>query len=211
MNLSKAKNIIAGRLNRNIGSEYTSNEDTFKAVIAKSQVSYDKPSSEFTLLAAHNANITDGHLIEGHGDRFIPTKFDRPVTSGGNAQYTRGYLKQANASIDISSYVDPANASKDAYGDPTGTDGTDWGWVVKKTGVWSNFERMEMRPDNERIGQIQNAEYLVTVPWSVNASFTPIAECRVADRNDRNWKVLDVDDKTFTLQSYIMRVGTDDR
>ena len=211
MNLSKTKNIIAGRLKRNIGSKYTSNTNTFSAVIAKAQVSYDKPNPEFTLLAPHDADIPNGYLIEGHGDRFVPTKIDKPITSDGNAQYTRGYLKQANASIDISTYTDPANASKDSWGDPTGTDGTDWGWIIGKTGIWSNFERMEMRPDNERIGQVEAAEYIVVVPWSVNASVTPVAECRLTDRNSKNWKVLDVDDKTNHLQSYIMRVGNDDR
>ena len=210
MNLSKLKNVVAGKLNK-VGSNYTSNNNTFKAVIAKAQVSYDKSTHEFTLLAAHNANITDGYLITGQDNRFVPTKIDKPTTSGGNAQYTRGYLKQVNASIDISSYIDPANASKDVWGDPTGTDGTDWGWVIQKTGVFVNFERMEMRPDNERIGQIEDAEYLVTVPLSVNASITPIPELRVTDRNSNNWKVLDVDNKTFDSQSYIMRVSTDDR
>ena len=210
MNLSKLKNVVAGKLNK-VGSDYTSNNNTFKAVIAKAQVSTDKSTHDFTLLGAYDVNITDGYLITGQGDRFVPTKIDKPTTSGGNAQYTRGYLKQTNASIDISSYVDPANASKDAYGDPTGTDGTDWGWVIKKTGVFANFARMEMRPDNERIGQVEDAEYLVTVPLSVNASITPVAENRVTDRNGNNWKVLDVDNKTFNSQAYIMRVSTDDR
>ncbi len=211
MNLSKVKNIVAGRLSRNVGSNYTSNGNTFKAVVSKAQVSYDKPTQEFTLLAAHNANITDGYLIAGQGDRFVPTKIDRPNTSGGTDQYTRGYLKQINASIDISTYVDPVNASKDAYGDPTGVEGTDWGWVVQKTGEWANFERKEMRPDTERIGQIEDAEYLVAIPWSVNASVTPIPELRITDRTSNNWKVLDVDDKSFINQAYLLRVSTDAR
>ena len=209
MNLTKLRNIVAGRLNRNIGSDYTSNGETFKAVVAKSQVSYDKPTLEFTLLAAYNASITDGYLIEGQGDKFVPTKIDRPVTSDGNEQYTRGYLKQVNASIDISSYTDPTNASKDTWDEPTGTEGTDWGWIVQKTTAYANFERMEMRPDNEKIGQIEDAEYLVTVPWNVNASFTPAAECRLTDMNSKHWKVLDVDNKTFVNQAYVMRVSTD--
>jgi len=211
MNLSKLKSIVAGRLNRNVGSDYTSNGETIKAVISKAQVSTDRPTNEYTLLAAHDASITDGYLVDGQSNKYIPTKIDRPVTSDGNEQYTRGYLKQANASIDISTYIDPSNASKDAWGDPTGTDGTDWGWVIQKTAVWANFERKEMRPDNERIGQIESGEYLVVVPWSVNASFTPIAECRLIDRNSKDWKVMDVDDKTFINQSYLMRVVTDDR
>jgi len=210
MNLSKAKTIIAGKL-KSIGSDYTSNSNIFKAVIAKAQVSYDKPTMEFTLLANYNASIVDGYLIEGQGEKFVPTKLDKPVTSDGNAQYTRGYLKQVNASIDISTYTDPTNASKDAWDQPSGTDGTDWGWVIQKTSVWVNFEKMEMRPDNEKIGQIEDAEYLVAVPWSVNASFTPIAECRVTDRNSNTWKVLDVDNKSFINQAYLLRVGTDAR
>lgn len=210
MNLSKAKTIITGKL-KSVGSDYTSNSNIFKAVIAKAQVSYDKPTMEFTLLANYNASIVDGYLIEGQGEKFVPTKLDKPVTSDGNAQYTRGYLKQVNASIDISTYTDPTNASKDAWDQPSGTDGTDWGWVIQKTSVWVNFEKMEMRPDNEKIGQIEDAEYLVAVPWSVNASFTPIAECRLTDRNSNTWKVLDVDNKSFINQAYLLRVGTDAR
>lgn len=210
MNLAKAKNIITGRLKKN-GSDYVSNGNTFKAVIAKAQVSFDKPTHDFTLLANHNASIVDGYLITGQSNYFIPTKIDKPVISGGNAQYTRGYLKQANASLDILSYVDPSNASKDVWDEPSEVDGTDWGFIIKKTSVYASFERMEMRPDNERIGQIEDAEYLVTVPLSVNASFTPIAECRLTDRNGNNWKVLDVDNKTFNNQAYAMRVSTDAR
>jgi len=210
MNLTKIKNIIAGRLNK-IGSDYISNDNTFKAVIVKANVSYDQPTQEFTLLAAYNASINDGYLIEGQGDHFVPTKIDKPVTSGGNEQYIRGYLKQANASIDISTYIDPVNASKDVWGNPTGTDGTDWGWVIQKTGVWVNFEKMELRPSNERIGQVEDAEYLVSVPWSVNASFTPIAECRLTDRNSKDWKVLDIDDKSYINQAYLLRISTDAR
>ena len=120
-------------------------------------------------------------------------------------------MKQANASIDIKTYVDPSNASKDEWDQPTGTDGTDWGWIIQKTTVYANFERMEMRPEHRTIGQIENAEYLVTVPWSINASFTPIPECRITDRNGKNWKVLDVDNNTYITQSYILRVSDDAR
>lgn len=207
---SKAKNIIASKVTR-YGSSYTSNGESFKAIVAKSQVSYDKPSMEFTLLAGYNVEISDGYLIEGQGEHFVPTKLDRPNMIGGNAQYIRGYLKQANASIDIRTYIDPGNASKDEWGEPTGVDGTDHGWVIQKTGVFVNFERMEMRPENRDIGQIENAEYLVTMPWSVNASFVPIPECRLSDRTGKNWRVLDIDDKTYINQAYIVRIGTDAR
>ena len=207
---SKAKNIIAGRVTR-FGSIYTSNSAEFKAIVAKAQVSTDKPVTEFTLLAGHNAEITNGYPIDGQGEHYIPTKLDRPNMLGGNTQYIRGYMRQANASIDIKAYIDPANASKDAWDQPTGTDGTDWGWVIQKTSVYVNFERMEMRPEFRPIGQVENAEYLVTIPWSVNASFTPIAECRLADRYGRNWRVLDVDDKSCAGQAYVARIGTDAR
>ena len=207
---SKAKNIIAGKVTR-FGSAYTSNGTEFKAIVAKSQVSYDKPTQEFTLLAGYNADITDGYLISGQDDNFIPTKIDRPNMMGGNDQYTRGYLRQANASIDIKSYVDPSNASKDVWGQPTGTDGIDWGWVIQKTSVYVSFEKMELRPENRPIGQIESAEFMVTIPWSVNASFTPIAECRLSDRNGRNWRVLDIDDKSHINQAYLVRVGSDAR
>jgi len=204
---SRAKNIISGKLTR-FGSTYTSNGSDFKAIIAK--VKNDKPISEFTLLAGNGAAITDGYAIEGQGDRFIPIKFDRP-NSMGNSQYIRGYMRQVNASIDIKTYIDPSNASKDSWDKPTGTEGTNWGWVTRKTGLYVNFERIEMRPEFRPIGQVENAEYLVTIPWNVNASFTPIAECRLADKQGRNWRVLDVDDKTYLNQAYVTRVGTDAR
>uniref|UniRef100_A0A6M3JWR0 Uncharacterized protein n=1 Tax=viral metagenome TaxID=1070528 RepID=A0A6M3JWR0_9ZZZZ len=208
--LSKARNIIAGKVTR-FGSTYTSNETEFKAIIAKSQVSYDKPTQEFTLLAGYNADITDGYLISGQDDNFIPTKIDRPNMMGGNDQYTRGYLRQANASIDIKSYINPSNASKDVWDAPSEVEGTDWGWVIQKTSVFVNFEKMELRPENRPVGQIESAEFMVTIPWSVNASFTPIAECRLSDRNGRNWRVLDIDDKSYINQAYLVRVGSDAR
>ena len=208
--ISKVRNIIAGKLTR-FGSTYTSNGTDFKAVISKSNVSFDRPTDEFTLLSGYDADITDGYPIEGQDDHYVPTKLDRPNRFGGNSQYIRGYLRQANASIDIHTYIDPSNASKDAWGTPTGTEGTDWGWVKKKTAVWVSFQRQEMRPDFRNIGQIENAEYLVVMPWSVNASVTPEPEDRIADRSGHNWRVLDIDDKTYQNQAYIARVGTDAR
>ena len=207
--LSKARNIIASKVTR-YGSTYTSNSVEFKAIIAKAQVSTDRPTTEFTLLAGYGADISDGYSINGQGEYFIPTKLDRPNLMG-NSQYIRGYMRQANASVDIKSYVDPSNASKDVWGEPTETDGTDWGWVIKKTSVFVNFERMEMRPEFRPVGQIENAEYLVTIPWSVNASFTPVPECRMADIYGRNWRILDVDDKSCAGQAYVARIGTDAR
>ena len=210
MGLSKLRNIIASKIQKK-GSEYTCNGKTIRALILKAQVSYDRPVPEYTLLAGYNASLTDGYLIEGQGEHFIPTKTEKPNILNDNVQYIRGYCRNANASIDISSYTDPSNASKDTWDQPSGTEGTDWGWIIQKHSVWVNFERMEMRPQNERIGQIENAEYLVTIPWSVNASISLNPEYRITDRNSKNWKVLDVDDKTYLNQSYILRVSNDDR
>ena len=208
--ISMLKNIVASNVTR-YGSAYTSNGAEIKAIILKADVSVDKPTRDFTLLAGYNASIENGYLIEGQGEHFVPTKIDLPNFLGGKDQYTRGYLKQANASVDIKSYVDPANASKDAWDSPTGTDGTDWGWVTQKTGIYVNFERRELRPDNQAIGQIEESEFLITIPRSVNASITPVAELRVSDRDGRNWKVLDVDDKTYLNQAYVVRVSSDAR
>jgi len=212
MLLSKAKYIVASKIEK-VGTEYTSGSDTFKGVISKANVSCDKPSHEYTILAAYNASINDGTIISGEGNYFVPTKLDKPNTSGGAEQYIRGYLQQANASGDIKLFIDPSNASKDVWGKPTGTKGTDWGWVKQKTGVHVCFERKEMRPESkpDSIGQIESAEYLVTIPWNVNASVTPIAECRFTDRNSSDWKVLDVDNKTYINQAYVVRVVTDSR
>lgn len=215
MILSRAKHIITSQINR-IGSAYTSgdnnNNKTFKAIIAKANVSYDKPSHEYTLLAAYNASIDNGKIISGQDEHYIPTKIDKPNISGGATQYIRGYLQQANASGDLKSFIDPVNASKDAWDKPTGTEGIDWGWVTKKTGIYACFDRQEMRPRNsDTIGQIEESEYLVSIPWNVNASYTPIAECRFTDRNGNDWKILDIDDKTYINQAYIMRIVTDDR
>jgi len=208
--LSKTGNIIASKLRR-YGSTYTSNGADFKAIISKANVSYDRPTREFTLLSGYNADISDGCPIAGQDDHYIPTKLDRPNRVGGNVQYIRGYLRQANASIDVKTYVDPENASKDVWGSPTGSVGINWGWVTKKTAVWVSFERMEMKPDFRNIGQIENAEYLVILPWNMNASFTPIPECRFSDRYGKNWRVLDIDDKTYNGQAYVARIGTDAR
>jgi len=212
MILSKAKRIIASQVRR-IGSEYASGDNTFKAIVSKSNVSYDKPSQEYTLLAAYNASITNGKIISGQGEKYIPVKLDKPNVSGGNTQYIRGYLQQANASGDIKSFIDPANASKDVWDKPTGTEGTDWGWVIKKTGIHACFELKGMSPESkpDSVGQIETAGYIVTVPWDINASFTPIAECRFTDRDGNDWKVLDVDNKIYINQAYVMRIVTDDR
>jgi len=212
MILSKLKNVIASNLVR-VGTEYTSAGNTFKAVISKANVSYDKPGHEYTFLANYNASVTDGAIISGEGDYFVPTNIDKPNTSGGTEQYIRGYLQKANASGDISSYVDAANASKDVWGEPIGAEGTDYGWIIQKTGIHACFNRLEMRPENESdsIGQIESAEYIVNVPWNINASFTPIPECRFTDRNDKKWKILDIDNKRHINQAYELRVITDDR
>ncbi len=210
MILSRAKHMIAGKLSRH-GNVLISGSDTFRGIIAKAEVSYDRPTDEYTLLAAYNATINSGEIITASVNRYIPTKIEKP--SADNMEvYQRGFAKIVNASGDLKVYVDPMNASTDGWDEPVGIDGTDYGWITKKTGVWANFLKITLNAEeNIEIGQIESAVFLVTIPRNVNASITPVAEHRFETRTGRKWKVEDVDDLVYLDQSYLLRVVPDER
>ena len=210
MILSRAKHIIAGQMSKH-GNVLISGSDTFKGIIAKAEVSYDRPTDEYTLLAAYNATINSGEIITDNGDRYILTKIEKPSADDMKV-YQRGFAKIVNASGDLKIYVDQMNASTDGWDEPTGIDGTDYGWITKKTGVWANFLKLSLNAEeNQDIGQIESAVFLVTIPRNVNASITPLAEHRFETRTGRKWKVEDVDDLVYLNHSYLLRVVPDER
>jgi len=206
MILSKAKRMISSKINR-VGSEYTSGLKTFKGVLTKANVSQDMPRSQFTLMVGYDAEFDDGKVIIDGSEYYLPVQVERPSVVGA-AAYQKLYLLRANASGDLSNYDYPSTASFNEWDVATGSTG----WIVKKTSVRVFFEKVSLRVENtDAIGQVEAADFMVTMPWSVNASFTPVAECRFTDRHGRKWRIEDVDDKTHFNQAYQMRVSADDR
>ena len=197
--------MISSKIKRN-GSEYNSGSGSFYGILMKSNVSQDLPRSDHVIFAAYNASIEDGEIISRGNDYYIPLQTDIPDLTENNI-YKKTFLRKTNASGDIKSYDYPAIASFDAWDVATGSTG----WITKKTSVYANFERISLRADIEDIGQIESADFFVIVPWGVNASHTPVAEDRFVDRQNRNWKIEDVDDKTFFNQAYVLRVSAGDR
>lgn len=205
MLLSKSKHMISTRIKK-IGSEYNSGSSTFYGLLMKANVSQDLPRSDHVIYAAFNASVEDGELISRGNDYYIPLQTDIPNLVEGNV-YKKVFLRKVNASGDLKNYDYPAIASFDAWDVATGSTG----WIAKKTSVYANFERISLRADVEDTGQVESADFLIMIPWSVNASHAPAVENRFTDRQDRNWKIEDVDDKTFFNQAYVLRVSADDR
>jgi len=205
MLLSRARHVIGAKLRR-IGSKYDSGNYTFSGILMKSNVGQDLPRSDHTILAPHDAETDDGKIISRENDYYVPLQVDSPSLVGNNA-YKKFFLLKANASGDLYYYNQPSVASVDVWDVSTAS----MEWQIKKTSVFVNFEKISMRVQMAEIGQVESGDFLVTMPWSVNASFTPIAECRFTDRLGRKWKVEDVDDKTYLNQSYLLRVSQDDR
>ncbi len=205
MILSKSKNMISSRIKR-AGSEYTSGLKRFKGLLMKSNVSQDIPRAQFTLMLGFDAEYDDGKIITDGSENYVPLQVEKPSVTGA-AAYQKLYLMRANASGDLAHHDYPATASFGQWDIATGSTG----WLTKKTSVRVNFEKISLRVDTEAIGQIEAGDFILTMPWGVNASFTPVAECRFTDRQGRKWKIEDVDDKTYFLQAYQMRVSADDR
>lgn len=204
MILSKAKHMIATKVRR-IGTEYNSGSSkTFYGALSKAN--QDMPRADFVMLAAYNASIDDGKVIYKGANKYIPLQKEEPNFAENNL-YKKVFLKVANASGDLYHFdsISPASMSKWDVA-PASQD-----WVKKKTSIHVHFEKVTLRAENRAIGQIESADFVVLMPWSVNASFTPIAECRFTDRQGRSWKIEDVDDKTYFNQSYQLRVTQDDR
>jgi hypothetical protein len=212
MNLSKAKHYIKSSLNRH-GATYTSDTDEFSGVVMKSDVGRDLARPEHTILADHDASVNDGTLVVDsyNNERFVPLMIERPVVAGGEIAYQKIYCRQVNASGSLKSYVEQSNASKDAWGVATGTEDTDYGWLTKKHHLWVSFENFTLKNDVTKVGNIEAAVFSMYIPWSVNASYTPIPGNRFTTTAGRDWKVEDVDDYSHKLQAYRVRVSPDDR
>lgn len=206
MILSKAKHMIASKIRR-LGTQYSSGSSkTFHGALSKSNVSQDMARADYVIMAAYNASIDDGKIISKGNKYYIPLQRDEP-NFVENIMYKKYFLKVANASGDLYHFDTVLQASKHIWDiAPASED-----WVKKKTGVFVNFEKLSLRVDNEAIGQIESGDFILLMPWSVNASFTPTAECRFTDRQGRSWKIEDVDDKTYFNQAYQLRVSQDDR
>jgi len=203
---SKAKRIISSKIKK-IGSQYTSGSSTFYGRFMKSNISQDLPRSDHVVYAAWNASIEDGQIVSKDSDYYVPLQINIPNLVEGDV-YKKLFMLNANASGDLAHYDYPLVASFDEWDVATGSTG----FITKKTSVKVNFERISLRAENtDEIGQVEAGDFMVTMPWSVNASFTPVAECRFTDRQGRKWRIEDVDDKTYFNQAYQMRVSADDR
>jgi hypothetical protein len=209
---SRSKNIIKSKISR-YGTTYKfENGDAFKGILTKADVSRDQPRHEHVVLISYNATINNGETILTTDDSeiYIPVQTESQDAVNSVA-YNRIFLMKANASGDIKTYIDPANASKDAWAVPTGVEGTDYGWVIKKHGVNFCFDNKGLTSRITDIGAIETSRYDVYIPWSINASYTPVAEDRIIDRNNKAWKIEDIDNISNINQAYIARVSPDER
>jgi len=212
MIFSQAKNVIKSKISR-YGTKYKyGNTETFKGILTKADVSRDVPRHEHIILVSHNATINAGETILTIDDSeiYIPVQTESQDAINSTA-YNRIFLMKANASGDIKTYIDPSNASKDAWAVPTGVEGTDYGWVIKKHSVDFCFDNKGLTSRVTDIGAIETSKYDVYIPWSINASYTPVAEDRIIDRNNKSWKIEDVNNISNINQSYIARVSPDER
>ncbi len=195
MILSRSQRVIASKLKR-IGSQYTSGSSTFYGLLMKSNISQDLTRADHVVFAAYNASIENGKMVSKDSDYYVPIQLEIPNLSEDDI-YKKLFLLEANASGDLSHYDLPSTASYGQWDIATGSTG----WLTKKTSVYANFEKISLRVDTEAIGQIEAGDFILTMPWGVNASFTPVAECRFTDRQGRKWKIEDVDDKTYFNQA----------
>ena len=209
--LTKAKHILCRAVRQHASRVYSGN-DAVDAIILKSNANQDVPNLQYTLMAGYNATVTDGAVVRtASNDRFVMTQIDRPDIENG-AVYTRGYLRQVNASGAFCEFVEQASASKDVWGGGSGVEGTDYGWVARANGVHVSFDNTGgLRGKFESIGQVERGAYTVFAPWSVNASFTPVADCRFVLTDGTKMRVEDVDPYTHRLQAYRCRMSLDER
>lgn len=207
----KAKHIIKARISR-YDSKYTSGDDSFTGILSKSDVARDLPRAEYTIHIAHDADVNNGEIITDpvNNQKYVPLMIETPNLVNGNL-LKKVYLRQANASGSIKTFVDVSSASLDEWGEPEGTEGSDWGWIAQKHSVWANFERLSLKGEMVDIGAIEKAVFQISVPWSMNASHTPIAENRFTTTAGIDWKIEDVDAYTHQNQAYILRISRDDR
>ena len=206
MILSRSKHMVSSKVKKMGSLYYSGASNTFYAYLSKSNVSQDLPKADFVCYAAFNASIDAGKIISRNHKYYVPIQLDEPDFKE-NIIYKKVFLSVANASGDLYHYDQIAASLTDQWDvAPASQD-----WKIKKTSVHVNFEKVSLRADNQNIGQIERGDFMVLMPWSVNASFTPVAECRFTDRQGRAWKIEDVDDKSYVNQAYLLRVSQDDR
>lgn len=209
---SKIKNILKSRISQ-YGTAYKfENNDVFKGILTKADVSRDTPRHEHIILTSHNATINKGEIISTIDDseKFIQVR-EESQDFVNSVAYNQIFLMKVNASGDIKTFVDPSNASKDQWGVPTGVEGTDYGWVIKKHNVYFCFDRKRFDSKGTDVGAMETSEYNVYIPWSVNASHTPMPEERIVDRNNKIWKIEDVDNISNINHAYVVKVSPDER
>jgi len=207
MHLSKVQSVIRRKISKQ-GSTYYSGDDSVKGVLLKGE--YRRFLTNHFLVTHYNATLNSGEIISRGNDAYVPLKTDKTNVRDAD-MYQRTFLLPVNASGDLKSYVDQSIASRDVWDLPIGTEGTDFGWVVQKTGVKVHFDNISMRGDESEIGVLQKTIYHVYMPWSVNASYTPLPESRFTDRNGKDWKIEDVDDRTYINEAYLLQVSLDER
>jgi len=207
--LTKARDILVSQVARH-GSEYTSAGDTFNALLLKADVSQDMPRDEYTILAGYNATFTDGELVIGDGERYVPVKLDIPNTVNAS-MYKRIYLRQCNASGMFQRWHEQGNASTDVWDQPAGTASVDYGWVAQKNSVYINLQNIKIGDVETKIGEQETTAYIGAIPRSVNASWTPRAGDRFVDTNGDKLQIQDVDDSTWEGQAYRVRFSIDER
>lgn len=208
--MSSSRSIIRRKINTH-GSRLSSGSESLNGIILKSQSNQDVPRTEFTLLCSHNATVNDGQmLVDADSRKFIPLQIDRPNLHDDSV-YTRGYLRLVNASGSFSRYHNQPSASRDTWGNASGVEGTDYGWVVQKSRMWVSIEMLGLKAPLEPIGQMEKAVCNLFVPWSVNSSIVPRTEDRFTEKGGEKWRVEDVDPFTYKDQAFHCRITRDER
>lgn len=194
------------------GGKFSSESTSFQGILSKSDVSRDLARMDYVLIAPHDADITDGEIINDSetDENYVPLMIEKPPMVGKRT-LNKLYVRHCNASGQIKTMTRTSIASLDVWGAEQGTEETDWGWVAQKHKVWANFDRVALRPDTVDAGAIEQAVYHLTIPWTVNASYTPKAEDRFTTTGGDNWKIEDIDPYTYKGQAYLARVSTDKR
>jgi len=209
MILSKMRGFMVSSIKRH-GTSYTSSGDTFNAILMKADVNQDMPRLDYTILAGYNATLHNGRMIAGDGRHHIPLRIDEPSVVD-TSTYRRVYMKLANASGAFKRYVEQSNASTDKWDQPSGVEGTDYGWVDQATNVWISMEPRTMGDKKTDIGQQEHTPVDGYIPMSVLGDYIPAAGDRFVDQDDREWRVEDVDGFSYDQQAYKVKLSSDER
>ena len=82
--------------------------------------------------------------------------------------YKRAYLKMANASGEFLRYVEQGNASTDVWDQPSGVEGTDFGYVQQVANVWVSMEARGIGDKKTEIGQQETKTHYQAQAQKVN-------------------------------------------